>query len=85
MLTDPEGSQQTLELDWLFPVLPIAAASSSEASAEVEDATSAGLLRATTDGVSAGTPSSTVKKEPLNQKGFRQKRQTLRQLVLILH
>ena len=69
MLIDPEGVEQTLELDWLCPVLPSAAPFSSAASADVEESTSAGLSRATTDVASVGTPSPTVKKETPEPEG----------------
>ncbi len=43
VLPDPEGVEQTLELDWPRPVLTAAAPSSSAVSAEVEESTSAGF------------------------------------------
>ncbi len=70
VLADSEGVEQTLELDCLCPVLPTVATSPAAAPAEFGESTSAGLLRATSDFVRAGTPFPAAKEGPLEPKGI---------------
>ncbi len=75
MLTDPEEIEQTLELDWLCPALPVAAVSFSVASVEFEESSSAGLLRAPPEVADAGASSSAGNgpkdaRKPLRRRDF---------------